>query len=211
MRTVRRIALAVVIAALLSAVAFGTGWAIRPSDESDGADRPTPGTTIEPQGTPGQQPERPRPTDRADRTDRPRRDHRSAGALHRRVCDGHPGAGASVPRGDVRARGPDHPVRGALLPRQQRVVHRRVRCGVAHRRGLELPIRRRGPESERLRRVVRGARALHAVDRTPSQRTATPAEQAAGVARYCRGIARTSSCRGSSASSKPNGASSIGA
>ncbi len=40
MKTVRRLALTVVIAAVLSAVAFGTGWALLPSDEPAPADRP---------------------------------------------------------------------------------------------------------------------------------------------------------------------------
>ena len=53
MKIVRRLALTVVIAALLSAVAFGTGWALRPSDEPNREDRPAAaGSTIEPEETP---------------------------------------------------------------------------------------------------------------------------------------------------------------
>ena len=53
MNIVRRLALTVVIAALLSAVAFGTGWALRPSDEPAREDRPaTAGSTIEPEEAP---------------------------------------------------------------------------------------------------------------------------------------------------------------
>ncbi len=59
MNIVRRLALTVVIAALLSAVAFGTGWALRPSEEPNREDRPTAGSTIEPEETP--RPEKPRP------------------------------------------------------------------------------------------------------------------------------------------------------
>jgi hypothetical protein len=60
MKIVRRLALTVVIAALLSAVAFGTGWALRPSDEPNREDRPGAGSTIEPEKeTPS--PEKPRP------------------------------------------------------------------------------------------------------------------------------------------------------
>ncbi len=40
MNIVRRLALTVVIAAVLSAVAFGTGWALLPSDDPSSADRP---------------------------------------------------------------------------------------------------------------------------------------------------------------------------
>jgi lipoprotein-anchoring transpeptidase ErfK/SrfK len=59
MNIVRRLALTVVIAALLSAVAFGTGWALRPSDEPNREDRPAAGSTIEPE-------------EEAPRTDEPR-------------------------------------------------------------------------------------------------------------------------------------------
>ena len=63
MNIVRRLALTVVIAALLSAVAFGTGWALRPSDEPSREDRPaTTGTTIEPEESPRTEtPRAPRP------------------------------------------------------------------------------------------------------------------------------------------------------
>ena len=66
MNIVRRLALTVVIAALLSAVAFGTGWALRPSDEPSREDRPaTTGTTIEPEESPRTEtPRAPKPRDR---------------------------------------------------------------------------------------------------------------------------------------------------
>ncbi|HWM72359.1 MAG TPA: peptidoglycan-binding domain-containing protein, partial [Nocardioides sp.] len=60
MNIARRLALTVVIAALLSAVAFGTGWALRPSDEPSGEDRPTnAGSTIEPEEAPSTDAPRP--------------------------------------------------------------------------------------------------------------------------------------------------------
>jgi peptidoglycan hydrolase-like protein with peptidoglycan-binding domain len=60
MNIVRRLALTVVIAALLSAVAFGTGWALRPSDEPNREDRPAAsGSTIEPEETPSAETPRP--------------------------------------------------------------------------------------------------------------------------------------------------------
>ena len=50
MKIVRRLALTVVIAAVLSAVAFGTGWAHRSSDEPTSADLPSPaGATMDPE------------------------------------------------------------------------------------------------------------------------------------------------------------------
>jgi peptidoglycan hydrolase-like protein with peptidoglycan-binding domain len=53
MKIVRRLALTVVIAALLSAVAFGTGWALRPPGEPTREDRPmAAGSTIEPEKDP---------------------------------------------------------------------------------------------------------------------------------------------------------------
>ena len=63
MKIVRRLALTVVIAALLSAVAFGTGWALRPSDGPDREDRPaTAGSTIEPdEAPPTKTPRAPKP------------------------------------------------------------------------------------------------------------------------------------------------------
>ena len=84
MKTVRRLALTVVIAALLSAVAFGTGWAHRPSDEPNREDRPSAaGSTIEPEKTPAHRD--------AARAEDPRRDRgRGAGA--------HPRTGAARAR-----------------------------------------------------------------------------------------------------------------
>jgi lipoprotein-anchoring transpeptidase ErfK/SrfK len=53
MKIVRQLALTVVIAALLSAVALGTGWALRPSDPPSSADQPqAAGTTTEPEQSP---------------------------------------------------------------------------------------------------------------------------------------------------------------
>jgi len=58
MNTVRRLVTTVAIAAVLSAVAFGTGWALRPSD--DQPDRPTVAGTTEPEEVPtSQAPETP--------------------------------------------------------------------------------------------------------------------------------------------------------
>lgn len=65
MKTVRRLAITVVIAAVLSAVAFGTGWALRPSDEptrdhptaaADPTTAPTGGPTAEPDTEPDTDP-----------------------------------------------------------------------------------------------------------------------------------------------------------
>jgi len=53
MRTVRRLAITVVVAAVLSAVAFGTGWALRPADEpTSEPSRAAGGSTIEPEEVP---------------------------------------------------------------------------------------------------------------------------------------------------------------
>jgi hypothetical protein len=53
MKIARRLALTVVIAALLSAVAFGTGWALKGPDKSTSEDRPSvAGSTEEPHKTP---------------------------------------------------------------------------------------------------------------------------------------------------------------
>ncbi len=60
MNTVRRLAITVLIAAVLSAVAFGTGWALRPSDEPTRADAPRVEGTTEPEEVPtSQAPEAP--------------------------------------------------------------------------------------------------------------------------------------------------------
>jgi hypothetical protein len=53
MNIARRLALTVVIAALLCAAAFGTGWALRPSDEPLREDRPAAAaSTVEPEQKP---------------------------------------------------------------------------------------------------------------------------------------------------------------
>ncbi len=56
MKIVRRLALTVVIAAVLSAVAFGSGWALRPSDEPDRDHPATVGSTTEPDSAPTEAP-----------------------------------------------------------------------------------------------------------------------------------------------------------
>jgi peptidoglycan hydrolase-like protein with peptidoglycan-binding domain len=65
MNTVRRLAITVVIAAVLSAVAFGTGFALRPSAEPTRGDAPTVEGTTEPEEVPTSQAPEPPDTPRA--------------------------------------------------------------------------------------------------------------------------------------------------
>ena len=132
MKIVRRLALTVVIAALLSAVAFGTGWALRPSDEPNREDRPAAaGSTIEPEETPERRDAAPtrRPTEPQDEE------------------PGSSLAGASrARRRERRGQGPAGPAQADRLVRGRR--HRLLRRG-DHRGGARLPGQARDPGDRR--------------------------------------------------------------